>query len=263
MQQSFTFPRHGEAERWLPVVGWEGLYEVSNLGRVRSLDRVASGCGRGHGRRSGKILKPWLTTTYGYEMVGLYQPGYHERRPVHQLVVEAFIGACPAGQQVRHGPNGKSDNRASQLCYGTPAENQSDRLRDGTSNRGERQGIAKLTDAIVAECRRRHAAGETQVSLALEFGVSKSVMHHAIWGITWTHVPEPIPVKRERAAKAPGPGKGWRSSQTHCGNGHEFTPENTYVPPLTKAKPNPRRNCKICRADQRAKSARKMRGLAA
>lgn len=256
---TLPFSHHGEAERWLPVAGWEGLYDVSDLGRVRSLPRLGA-----VGRRmySGRILKPWLST-HGYETVGLYRADYHEHRPVHQLVAATFLPPREEGEEVRHGPNGKLDNRASELCYGTSAQNHADRLRDGTSNQGERHGNAKLTDAIVAECRRRHAAGESQLSLALEFGVSKSVMHHAIWGMTWTHVPEPIPAKRERAVKVPGPGKGWRSGQTYCSKGHEFTPENTYIRPPTKAKPNPRRDCRTCRDERRARSKQKMAGLAA
>lgn len=257
MQESFTFEWEpvGEAERWLPVVGWEGLYEVSSLGRVRSLPRAPRPGRRGY---SGRILKPWLTV-HDYKVVGLCRPGHQEHRPVHRLVAAAFIGPCPPGQEVRHGPGGKLDNRASQLCYGTSAQNHADRHRDGISNQGERHGFAKLTDAIVAECRRRHAAGETQLSLAREFGVNKSVMHHAIWGITWTHVTEPVPVKRGRVTKPLGPGKGWRSGQTHCSEGHEFTPANTYIRPPTTAKPNPRRDCKICRRERRNKSAAKMR----
>lgn len=246
------FPHHGEAEEWRPVPGWEDLYAVSDWGRVRSFH-----AGAGSGKRGG-LLKPWLT--HGYKVVGLCRGGHSERWPVHQLVALAFLGPCPPGEQVRHGPNGKLDNRASELCYGTSAENNGpDKVRDGTINQGERHGIAKLTDAIVAECRVRHGAGETQLSLAREFGVDRAAMNHAIRGLTWTHVAEPPPVKRVRPVKAPGPGKGWRSGKTHCDNGHEFTPENTYIRPPTKAKPNPRRDCKICRRDRNNKSARKMR----
>jgi hypothetical protein len=222
---------------------------------VRSLPRDSRPGRRGH---EGQILKPWLTV-HGYEVVGLYRPGFNQRKAVHQLVAEAFIGPCPPGEEVRHGPNGKPDNRASQLCYGTRKQNHADKHRDGTSNQGERHGIAKLTDAIVAECRIRHAAGETQESLADEFGVNKATMHHAIRGMTWGHVSEPVPVKPEPAVKVPGPGKGWRINQTHCGEGHEYTPENTYIRPPTSARPNPRRDCKICRRQRRIDSAARVR----
>ena len=173
-------------ERWLPVPanGWEKLYEVSNHGRVRSLPRWTAS----KGMRGGHVLKPWLNT-HDYATVRLYRVGFREAWQVHRLVALAFIGPCPEGQQVRHGPNGKLDNRASELCYGTDTDNKEDMVRDGTRNWGERHGIAKLTWAIVAECRRRHAAGETQISLARQFGVDKATMNYVIKRKSWNHQP--------------------------------------------------------------------------
>jgi hypothetical protein len=171
-------------ERWLPVTGWEGLYEVSDLGRVRSLrHRTTSGM------RGGRMLKPHLNPR-GYLVVELKRSGERRTCQVHRLVLEAFTGSCPPGMEGRHGPGGKLDNRASQLCWGTQSENYGpDRVRDGTSNRGERCGTAKLTAAIVAECRQRHAAGQTQSILMREFGVTSATMSRAITGKAWAHLP--------------------------------------------------------------------------
>lgn len=91
--------------------------------------------------------------------------------------------------EARHGPGGKLDNRLSNLCWGTPSENQEDKVRDGTTNRGERCGSARLTAEIVAECRHRHAIGESQAALAREFGVAVSTMSEAIRGVTWFSIP--------------------------------------------------------------------------
>jgi hypothetical protein len=125
-----------EPERWLPVVDF-GHYEVSSLGRVRSIDHDVIAANRWGGQNVRRLRGRMLEGTWdhtGYLMVSMYRaPGEkQEKRPVHQLVADAFIGECPPGQEVRHGPNGRTDNRASQLCYGTRKENAGDKKRDGT-----------------------------------------------------------------------------------------------------------------------------------
>lgn len=189
MSESPTSPE--APERWLPVADWEDLYEISNLGHVRGLFRMVTIHDRRNGSytrpRGGAVLKPWLST-HGYETVRLCRGRYHEHWTVHQLVAAAFIGPCPAGMEVRHGPNGPLDNRASQLRYGSHQENLGpDRARDGTTIRGEQHVGAKLTEAIVAECKRRYAAGERQTALASEFGVSRRAISKAISGENWHH----------------------------------------------------------------------------
>ena len=183
-----------EAERWLPVPRYEGLYEVSDLGRVRSLDRVVT---RSDGRRCrypGVMLRPAATGKITpHQRVALSANGKACTELVHQLVLEAFVGPRPEGQQSRHGPGGSLDNRLVNLCYGTPVENMADMERDGTAHRGETHGGAKLTEVIVLECRRRHAAGESQRSLAAEFGVGNACMSFAIRGITWGRLPGAVP----------------------------------------------------------------------
>ena len=173
-------------------MGYEDLYAVSSLGRVRSF-----WAGRGSGKRGG-LLRPGLGST-GHLTVVLYHPDKPKRSwPVHQLVAYAFLGACPPGEEVRHGPNGKLDNRASQLCYGTRKENLEDRDRDGTDLRGDHCAYAKLTAAIVTECKRRYAAGETQTALAREFGVSQPAISEAVNGKKWAHLAGPADEVRPR-----------------------------------------------------------------
>jgi hypothetical protein len=180
-------------ETWLPVVGWVGLYEVSDLGRVRSLDRIVltdNGRCRPYLRRyRGRILSPAVHPQHGYHSVVLSAGGRPTTAQVHVLVLLAFAGPPKPGQQARHGPGGPGDNRwPENLCWGTQAENEADKLRDGTSQHGERNHQAKLTEAIVRECRRRAAAGETRGALAAEFGVCRPVMSMAVSGRTWQHV---------------------------------------------------------------------------
>lgn len=108
-----------EKETWRPVVGWEGLYEVSDQGRVR---------------RGDHILKPSIpSAAQPYPGVTLSRQGDPaSRMHVHSLVLEAFVGPRPVGQVARHGVGGSADNAISNLCWGTVAENNADLVAHGT-----------------------------------------------------------------------------------------------------------------------------------
>lgn len=113
-------------ETWKPIPGYEGLYEVSDLGRVRSLDRVD--------RRGrfwlGRTLKPQLGTS-GYLAVALSRHSCLKTRAIHRLVLEAFIGPCPKGLIGLHLNDIKTDNRLENLRWGTYSENNYDSVRNG------------------------------------------------------------------------------------------------------------------------------------
>ena len=126
-----------------------------------------------------------------YLRVNLYQDGLVKTHMVHLLVLTAFAGPCPDGQEARHGPAGCSDNSwPDNLCWGTHVENMGpDRYRDGTDSVGTHNGMAKMNDAIVLDFRRRYrAGGVTQQELADEVGVSRVAVRLAVTGRTWKHV---------------------------------------------------------------------------
>jgi hypothetical protein len=185
-------PDAGEPERWLPVPGHQ-LYHVSDLGRVRSFHG-----GKGCGKRGGLLSPAPRSGPIDYLCVALYEDGKRSYRLVHQLVMEAFVGQRPAGQEVRHGPGGHHDNRLVNLSYGTRAENAEDKRRDGTLIFGEGIAGSCLTEQVVIECRGRYAAGETTTALAAEFSVNAGTMSEAVTGGTWAHLPGATP----RGAKA-------------------------------------------------------------
>lgn len=111
-----------DAERWLPVVGWEDRYEVSDLGRVRGIRRQGT---------KGGLIKTTVDPR-GYVRVGLWRPLTRRfNRFVHQLVLEAFVGPRPEGLQTRHLNDVKTDNALTNLCWGTPSENGYDQVRNG------------------------------------------------------------------------------------------------------------------------------------
>lgn len=121
-----------DMEQWLPVIDYEGYYEVSSLARVRSLDRVVPHRYYGQQRVRGRILRP-ARHEYGYLVVHLWRDNVKRQRLLHCVVAEAFIGPCPDGQEVLHGPAGYIDNTPSNLSYGTRSQNMQDKLRDGTN----------------------------------------------------------------------------------------------------------------------------------
>lgn len=121
---------------WLPIRGYEGVYEVSNLGNVRSLDRYCNGRWPGSTRfYPGRKLNPTpLRYTRGpdYLVVTLRYNGSRDYKKVHHLVAEAFLGPRPEGLLIRHLNGDGGDNRAENLAYGTHAENAADAIRHGT-----------------------------------------------------------------------------------------------------------------------------------
>lgn len=120
------------SECWLPVVGWEGLYEVSNHGGVRSLDRLINLGGNGYGGsfvKPGRVLKH-VINTHNRHQVMLCGHGRQRLQLVHRLVAAAFIGPCPDGLSVLHWDDDPDNNQVSNLRYGTLSENQYDRYRN-------------------------------------------------------------------------------------------------------------------------------------
>lgn len=118
-------------ERWLPVVGYEGFYEVSDEGRVRSLRRSVPAK---NGRMQvvpGGVLKQSKLGNTPYLKVALCRDRTQTTRSVHSLVLEAFVGPRPEGMEACHGFGGQQDNRLVNLRWDTLSENNYDMVRMG------------------------------------------------------------------------------------------------------------------------------------
>jgi len=124
-------------EQWRAVVGFEGSYEVSNIGRVRSLDRaiVYQKVDQYSGRTitvtkhmKGKMLRPG-TTKSGHQFVML---GRGNGFLVHVLVLTAFVGPCPEGLECCHGDGKPAHNAVGNLRWDTRLANVHDMIRHGT-----------------------------------------------------------------------------------------------------------------------------------
>lgn len=184
----------GPPEQWLPVKDFEGAYEVSSKGRVRSLSRVMT---RRDGKRltiNGRILDA-SPNGRGYPRVTLNCNGRCRWTHVHSLVAEAFLGPPPGdkgtgdGYTVNHINGCKTDNRAANLEYVTSRENIAHARRTGLlKSRGADNSRAKLSDEQVHEIRRRYRRGVTrQVDLAGEYGVDQSTISRIVRGAGWVH----------------------------------------------------------------------------
>jgi hypothetical protein len=126
-----TIPVANLTERWLPVVRYEGVYEVSDQGRMRSVDRmVPYKDGRKSRFQPGQNLRVSPGPT-GYPQATLNHNGAFEVVLVHRLVLRAFIGPCPSGCECLHANDIKTDNRLTNLSWNTPSANKFDLVRNG------------------------------------------------------------------------------------------------------------------------------------
>jgi len=145
-------------EEWRDVPGFPG-YQVSNLGNARSRRR---------------LLKPTPD-----------ERGYLKCYPfgrIHRAVLLAFVGPCPPGLEGRHGIGGKLNNRLDNLSYGTHSQNMMDRVEHGTANRGERHGMAKLTEGQVVAIRQAQTSAR---ATARQFSVSERCVRLVRSGERW------------------------------------------------------------------------------
>lgn len=159
-------------EIWKPVVGFEGHYEVSSLGRVRSATTL-------------KVLSPFKSRN-GYIVATFSVDRKRKKLSVHRMVCEAFVGPAPSkDHEVRHGDGVRSNNRQDNLVWGTAAENAADRVTHGTQIRGQDVHNSKLTEAdvvLIREDRRRLK------DIACEYGVHLSLISLIKRRRVWAHV---------------------------------------------------------------------------
>ena len=175
------------AEVWKAVVGYEGLYSVSNHGRVRSEPRLIR-CklvNTNRRRLAGRILRPNIIDVAGHQSVALCLDGVVERRAPYCLALEAFIGPRPRGMQCCHIDGDPTNNRLENLRWGTAADNAADRDSHGRTIRGERHKLAKLSDDDAALIRAALAAGTGAATLATRFGVSRTIINRIKKGVSY------------------------------------------------------------------------------
>lgn len=136
-------PTHTPPEEWRPVIGYEGAYEVSNHGRVRSLDRIITTKAGVRKRTKGRLLKPGLQRRGHLSVI----VGGDAKR-VHRLVLEAFVGPAPKGHECCHSDGNPANNHLSNLRWGSQSENTYDRVRHGTHNNAAKTHCPRGHDLV-------------------------------------------------------------------------------------------------------------------
>lgn len=170
-------------EQWRDILDFEGFYQVSNLGNVRSLDREIIDRRGHHKKYQGQILNQ-TPDSDGYLVVTLSKKGKSRLIKVHRLVLETFRGPCPPGLISRHKNGRCTDNVPSNLVWGSQLENQRDRKRHGRGPQGDGNGRVKITDKTAAKIAAAYSGkyGEL-VRYAKHHNVSTSTIRRIVRGI--------------------------------------------------------------------------------
>jgi hypothetical protein len=162
-------------EQWKSVVGYEDYYEVSDAGRVRSIDRLGLDRTRDKPRKlKGRSISAYVNN--GYPAVRLHKaPNPPRHCYIHRLVAAAFIGPAQKGQEVCHRDGNPLNCSPGNLYWGTSRQNARDAIVHGTMPRGTRHGTSKLTEAAVRSIR---ADSRVMRFIAADYGVSQAAIQN-------------------------------------------------------------------------------------
>lgn len=182
----------GKTETWKSVVGYEGYYDVSDLGNVRSVDRFikffsrwGSRMGRFH---EGVSLKS-QPGNFNYPTVSLNMGGRKKTHRVHSLVLAAFVGPRPRGMGCRHLDGDPQNSVLENLLWGTQKENTQDTVRHGRSARGEKNPMSKLKTWQVRLIKKSlELENFSKKDLANIYGVHLATIGYMSRGDTWSWV---------------------------------------------------------------------------
>lgn len=175
-------------EKWKAVDGFP-LYEVSSLGRVRSLARMfkrpnRAGCGMDLVVWPGREIKGWLRKRAGLPvtmLVSLRRDGQTFVFRLHRLVLESFVGSCPHGMEGCHNDGNPCNNAVANLRWDSHLANQRDQVAHGTKRNPPRHGgethpNARLTDKQIAAIRAVPSGRGVNAKLARDFGTTQTTI---------------------------------------------------------------------------------------
>lgn len=170
-------------EVWKSAVGFEGHYEVSNLGRCRSAKATC-------GTRIGLVLRPGLWR--GYHRFVLVDHEVRRNIQAHRLVYQSFVGPIPPEMQINHINGVKNDNRLENLEVVSASQNALHAIHVlgrkpySIPSKGELNGRAKLSEAQLPEIFRLRSLGWSQQRIADKLGVNQTSISRVLLGQSWT-----------------------------------------------------------------------------
>jgi hypothetical protein len=188
-------------EAWKDIIGFEGLYQISSLGRIKSCERLAR-ARHGMIRIKEKILK--LSVVKGYPYITLLKNGKRVGFSIHRLIATAFIERIEGKTHVNHINGIKSDNRIENLEWCTHAENmrhaiekglkcniRSDNyneiLKSGRFLPGSKNRSAKLCEKQVSEIKNSDRS-ITAVIIVKDYNISAGIVRRIRRGEIWKHI---------------------------------------------------------------------------
>lgn len=174
-------------EIWKDVIGYNGKYQVSNLGRVKSITRVITSPNRSSLYKLGRILRP--INHHGYKCVFLANSGNQKRNTIHRLVVSSFLPNPNGLKEVNHKNGIKGDNRLDNLEWCTRSENMLHAFkvcgRVNAGLKGDKNPAAKLTPENVRDIRRMKLSGIAAKEIAEKFNLNKGYVFAIIARDSW------------------------------------------------------------------------------
>jgi len=180
-----------EKEIFKDIPEYEGLYQISNLGRVKSLEKKRNVSKNSYRIYHEKILKPVISSKKrksSYTQVTLCNNTVKTKHAVHHLVLETFVSLCPNNFQARHLDGNPSNNKLSNLAWGTAQDNANDRTLHNHNCPGEKNGNSKLKRNQVIIIKKLLKSKHTHKQIALKYNVSETTISNIDRKVTWKHI---------------------------------------------------------------------------
>jgi hypothetical protein len=172
---------HASQDIWKPIPGYNGAYEISEKGAVRSYS--LRGC-RAKSEEYPRIMKSFILS--GYPAVSLCRNGKYKLLLRHRLLLLSFVGPPPDKHEAAHLDGDKMNCTLNNLRWVSHKENMSHKEVHGTSYRGSKHSRASITELCVKSIRERLNSGESIESISDYYGVSKKTVYHIKCGLTWS-----------------------------------------------------------------------------
>lgn len=169
-------------EQWKDVVGWEGYYQVSNQGNVKSLKRKGV-TAFGERDYAGYNLNP-VKCKNGYIAVNLTKQGLRNQKHIHVLVLEAFIGERPYKYDACHNNGIKTDCKLENLRWDTRSNNHKDKIAHGTYQSGDKANKRKLNKDLADEIRLLKLSND---EIANKYNISITQLWRVKNNLSWSN----------------------------------------------------------------------------